>query len=217
MQLSLPRVMERDQHERVSKSDAKTRAVATTRRYSDPFIEEFRLLAMNVLALLEGNPRKAITIFSHGHGDGRTRIAVELSRALAQHTDVLLIDGQASATGLHESLLITGPSSGGRQPDVAEPLIPTDQRRLWLSAAPHDGAGGDLAHRMKEAMAAGMMVIIDAPPSEASSDAFMLAQRSQNVLYVMRNKPQDMAPHRRAMDHLRRLDARVLGIVLNDR
>jgi Mrp family chromosome partitioning ATPase len=131
---------------------------------------------------------------------------------------VLLIDGQANATGLHESLLITGPSSGGTQPAVGTPLIPTDQRRLWLSAESREaGSGGDLVHRMKEAMAAGMMVIIDAPPSSTSSDAFMLAQRAQNVLYVMRNKPQDMAPHRRAMDHLRRLDARILGIVLNDR
>jgi Mrp family chromosome partitioning ATPase len=211
-------VLDRPAREAEANDAVETRAVATARHLTDPFVEEFRLLAMNVLAMLEGNPRKAVTIFSPRHGDGRTRIAVELSRALAQHTDVLLIDGQANATGLHESLLITGPSSGGSQPEVATPLIPTDQRRLWLSSESHGaGAGGELAHRMKEAMAAGMMVVIDAPASETSSDAFMLAQRSQNVLYVMRNKPQDMAPHRRAMDHLLRLDARVLGIVLNDR
>ena len=58
MQLSLSRVMERSTKGRVASPEA-TRAVAATRRFTDPFIEEFRLLAMNVLALLEGNPRKA--------------------------------------------------------------------------------------------------------------------------------------------------------------
>jgi Mrp family chromosome partitioning ATPase len=221
MQLSLPRLIgrKRRQKERAaarSKETSQTRAARRIR--TDPFTEEFRLLAMNVMALLEGSPLKAVTVFSLTKGDGRTRVAVELGRALALKTDVLLIDGQANSTGLHESLLITGPTPASPQPAVPRTLIPTDHKRLWLADGSREtGTEGDIALRMKEAMAAGMIVLVDAPASESSSDAFLLAQRTKNVLYVMRNKPQDMAPHSRAMQHLRRLDASILGIVLNDR
>jgi Mrp family chromosome partitioning ATPase len=198
---------------------SRARAIEARRTMPDPFVEEFRLLAMNVMALLEDAPLKALTVFSHGSGDGRTLVAVELARALAAHTDVLLIDGQRNSGGMHESLLISGPSHGGQRPKIGVDLMPTDHRRLWLfSEGSRDvAADTDLPLKIARAAAAGMFVIVDAPASKLSSDAFVMAQRVQNVLYVMRDKPQDMAPHRRAMDHLRRLNTRVLGIVLNDR
>lgn len=221
MQLSLPRHRDRSQasgtmvEERVG---SKSRAIAKSRPATDPFVEEFRLLGMNIVAMLGDTPRRAITVFSHDQDVGRTRIAVELSRALAAQNDVLLIDGQRNSTGNHESLLIKAPAYVGRQPNVSERLIPTDHRRLWLSDPSQAVESHEqLKLRLSEAAAAGMVIVVDAPASKSTSDAFMIAQSSHNVLYVMRNKPQDMAPHVRAMDHLRRLDVRILGIVLNDR
>lgn len=194
-------------------------AAATGERIrTDPFVEEFRVLAMNILSLLEDTTRKAITVFSHRQGDGRTRIAVELSRALAEHTDVLLIGAQHAGRGFEESLLIPGPDSTAGRRSGPSTVLPPAYRRLQLSSDPRAvPVAGDVWTRIDDAMASGMMVVIDPPAAEIASDAFMLAQRSKNVLYVMRNKPQDMTPHRRAIDHLSRLNARVLGMVLNDR
>ncbi len=218
MELPIARVLDRGSAPAVAEpSRGATAASAAERSSFDPFVEEFRVLALNVMAMLQGSRQKAITVFSHGRGEGRTLVAVELARALAGHTDVLLIGGHPTAGGLHESVQLTHPPNGSNG-DGASRSIPPEYRRIPLSMDPRTAwREQDLWRRIEQASADGVTVIIDAPASESSSDAFMLAQRSKNVLYVIRNKPQDMAPHRRAMDHLRRLDTRILGIVLNDR
>ena len=61
-----------------------------------------------------------------------------------------------------------------------------------------------------------MFVVVDTPAARTSSESFLIAQRTGNVIYVMPNRRQDMSRHQRLLDNLKRLNVRVLGIVLND-
>src|SRR5262245_38163204 len=61
-----------------------------------PFTEEFRLLALNVMAILDGSPDKMITVFSADPGEGRSVVARNLALALAEHREVLLADSSSA-------------------------------------------------------------------------------------------------------------------------
>ena len=76
---------------------------------------------------------------------------------------------------------------------------------------------GEYIQKMIEtASRAGLFVIVASPPARLSSEAFALASNVGQVLYVVRRRVQDMEVHGEIKEHLDRLNARILGIVLNE-
>ena len=59
-------------------------------------------------------------------------------------------------------------------------------------------------------------VLIDSPPCQLYSDAFLLAPLTDGVLYVVRAGSQDKAAQRRVQRQLQQAKARMLGVVFND-
>jgi hypothetical protein len=79
-----------------------------------------------------------------------------------------------------------------------------------------DDGSEDIGASTRRLSGSGVYSVVDTPPALSSSEAFALAQQVGRVLYVIRNRGQDMEAHRRVRDHLARLNVEILGLVLND-
>ena len=166
----------------------------------DALAESFRLLALNIQRLLEGDSRRSVLVMSAHPEDGRTLVVVRLAQALAEVSEpILVLDvdplGSADFRSAH-SLRVVAPARLG--PTTQASLI--SKARDVLSAAEGEG----------------LTVIIDTPPCTRSSVAFHLARRVGGVLYVARRRREDLAVHADVRSQLDLLGARVLGIVFNE-
>lgn len=194
-----------------------------SRQPSAPFAESFRLLAINMRTMLGTSPRRGVVVVSAYPGDGRSLVAANLAIALAEQDRVLLVDGRGEAAGPRRALsemFLTGSrlNRDGLPAALHGVLLETNQPQVYMMprTEPALSPEGELNGAVEEASAAGMYAVLDSPPALSSSDAFLLAQKVGNVLYVVRRKLGDMEEHRRVKDQLERLGANVLGIVVNE-
>ncbi len=209
--------------ERYSRTDRFARKTSETDLAIPPmyarsgFAEQFRLLALNVISLIGDSPDRSLAVFSINSGDGRSLVAKNLSLALTAHSDVVLV-GNTSLSGVHKQLLEPFELVEDDRALAPKSAASHDLHRLWLLPwADSVGARAErLASMTADAKQEGQFLIVDTPAAESSSDAFLLAQKCNNVLYVMRKGALDMEPHKRAIEQLGRLNARVVGIVVND-
>jgi Mrp family chromosome partitioning ATPase len=198
-------------------ADTRRERLLISRRPAGPLTESFRLLAANVEALLAGNARRSLVVVSAHPGDGRSLVAANLAIALAEQHRVLLVDeDQRTLSGL----FLSGNrlQRDGIPASLRRSVLETNQMGIYIKPGA-DGAQplhGDLASTIDHASADGMYTIIDSPPASQSSDAFLLAQRAENVLYVVRKDKASMELHRQIRRHLERLNANIIGLVLNE-
>lgn len=190
-------------------------AVAVPEMYArSEFSEQFRLLALNITSLIGDSPDRSLAVFSLDAQDGRSLVATNLSLALTAHSDVLLV-GNTSLAGVHKHLLEPFEVAEGNRALVPKGAASEGLHGLWMLPWAQRRAVTRM-QRLSDAQADGKFVIVDTPAAQESTDAFLLAQKCGNVLYVMRDGAVDMEPHRRALEQLARLNANVVGIVLND-
>ncbi len=191
-----------------------------SRESSTPFAESFRLLALNVGSALAQEPCKGVVVMSAYPGDGRSLIAANLAIALAERQPTILGDADSRATTPVGSMFKL--EGGGRSdglPDALRQVVQAaDRPRLWLTATHQshvDGANG-LQEIIRAASSAAIFTVLDSPPATVSSEAFFLAREVGHVVYVVRRVAQDMEVHRQVREQLRRLDARIIGLVVNE-
>lgn len=181
-------------------------AVARTAK-ADHFAESFRLLALNVLRLLETAPNRSLLIMSGVAGEGRTLAAVHLAHALVDLTPrVILVDANGSGSEHHrprrrhladeERPGLQFIAAGGESPaEVAETV-----KRVINRA-------GDL----------GAVTVIDVPAATRSSLGFHIAPAVGGVLCVVRRrKSRGLAVPAAIREQLDLLGAPVLGVVVNE-
>ncbi len=202
------------------KSRVKGPHLLISRESSTPFAESFRLLALNVGSRLAGEPSKAVVVMSAYPADGRSLIAANLAIALAEHHPTVLGDADSRATTPLASMF--NPNGAGRGDDLPDELRQVvqavDRPRLWLTEMHQsqlDGANG-LQEIIGAASGASIFTVIDSPPATISSEAFFLAREVRHVVYVVRRVSQDMEVHRHVQEQLRRLGARIIGLVVNE-
>jgi Mrp family chromosome partitioning ATPase len=181
------------------------------------FAEQFRLLALNIMSLIGGETDRSLAVFSISPGDGRSLIATNLSLALTAHSDVVLV-GNGSLSGVHKQLLDPFEVGDGERALVPKKTAEDELHRLWLLRANASSVTGTEQLIPAEVETSGdrKFLIVDAPAASRSAEAFALAQKCKNVLYVMPKGITDLEPHRRALEQLGRLHTRVVGIVLNE-
>lgn len=203
--------------ERSSKRKGESRAAVPQMYARSEFTEQFRLLALNIISLIADSPDRSLAVFSISPRDGRSLIATNLSLALTAHSDVVLV-GNSSLSGVHKQLLEPFEMAEGNRALIPKRATSNTPHRLWL--LPWTSSAATRAERITsathDAKQDGRFLIVDAPAAEDSTDAFLLAQKCSNVLYVMRKDALDVEPHRRALEQLERLNVRVVGIVLNE-
>lgn len=190
--------------------------------------ESFRLLALNLRAILVSWPNKAVAVMSARSGDGRTTVATHLAMALADYNQTVLARsvGVEAARDVVPKVYSNGNGSSANsaspftmhqwlrlRPDVETADLHTQHEVADLVGA----SCNDFPEVMEAASRAGIYSVVDTPPATSSSDAFLLASQVRQVLYVVRERrSQDMDIHREVRAHLARLGVGILGVVIND-
>lgn len=190
-----------------------------------PLDEGFRLLALNVLQLLPAGESEhrghSLVVLSAYTGEGRSRVAASLARALAElQPPVVLIDADQIGSGLShlldtdgwpgEQLTANVSANGDGRPSLSV-MLPDRQR-----PAPRVAYLAEIQEAMAKAAGSGAIAVVDAPACTASSVGFYLAAYATGVIYVAGRSESDEAVHRDVRGQLELQGARVLGVVLNE-
>jgi len=191
------------------------------------FSESIRTIRSSVLLSGLQSPRKVVLLTSSVPDEGKTTLASNLAFAFAQVKKTLLIEADMRRPKLGRVLgdnsarpglsdLVTGNANAGKCIFEIEGSslhvmlagnVPPNP--LELISSPQ------FAVLMEQLKAQYEVIVIDSPPVQLVSDAVMLAQMATSVLFVVRADATPYPIARHALSRLHRVDAPVLGAVLN--
>mgnify|MGYP001579675883 FL=1 len=194
----------------------------------DPSAEAYRALRTNVTFVnAEERALRIICVTSPGPGEGKSTTAANLAITLAQQgTRTLLVDADlrrplahkafnlVQEPGLTDILVGTATLREAARPNVVPNLdvLPAGA----LPPNPSELLGSAAMHRLIEEMRAEYeTVIFDSPPTLAVTDASVLSASSDAAILVVRAGETEEVAAQRALEQLRRVQARVAGVVLN--
>ncbi len=190
--------------------------------------EAYRVLRTNLHFSAVDHPLRTLLITSPAPGEGKSLTTANLAAVLAQAgRRVILVDadlhkprvhrvfGLRNNVGLTTALLDEHPNLEGL---IQEGPVPN----LWvLTSGPLPPNPAELlgSTRAKELIAQLLaqadMVLFDSPPIVALADAVIISTQTDGVLLVLDVGHSRREVARRAVEALRRVNARVLGVVLN--
>jgi succinoglycan biosynthesis transport protein ExoP len=190
--------------------------------------EAFRTLRTNLDFAHVDGPVRTILVSSAGQSEGKTTVSANLAIALAQSgRSTLLVDADLRVPELHDYFQLTndqGLTSLLRDENLSVDAVAreTEAPRLHVVTSgpvPPNPAEllGSLRMRavIERLKNAADVVVFDSPPLSAVTDAAILATAVDGTLLVVdaRRTRRDMA--RGGAEALKRVGARVLGVVLN--
>lgn len=204
------------------------RALVTLIRPKSEAAEAYRALRTSILLSSSGDPPKVILVTSALPQEGKTTISANSAIVLAQRgSRVLLVDADLRRPGVGKlfgfrpkgglSTLISGVD---KFDDLVmpHPEIPN----LWILPS------GPIPPQPAELLSSVVMknhldnwrknfdhVILDSPPCLSVTDAVVLSPEVDRVLLVARSAQTTKIALRRACDLLMRVNANVMGVVLN--
>jgi succinoglycan biosynthesis transport protein ExoP len=189
--------------------------------------EAFRGLRTN-LQFARAGTRSALAVTSADPGAGKSTVASNLALTLAeQGRSVVLVDADLRRPQVHK--IVKVPQSPGITEVMSGDASLTDAVRLTsihsrLSAVPSGHLPKDppevvgsqrFDELLEELRSQFEVVVIDTPPLLAVSDAVMVATMVDGTLVVARADHTDKRALKHAVEQLRRVDAPLLGLVLN--
>lgn len=188
--------------------------------------DDYRRLRASLLFAPAYSDVRTIAITGTRHGEGATRVAVGLARALAGEgeTRVLLVEANLRTPSFAQQLPI------GRGPGLAEFLAGDATAASLVTPVPDwsisvISAGARPAVIDCEAVAGAVaqvmeqfdFVIIDLPPVNRYADAAILAPKVDGVILVVEADRTPVVDAESAKKSLDRVGARIFGVVLNRR
>jgi len=207
---------------------ADLKALITVSDPNSPVSEAYRALRTNLSFASLDKPLRTLMLTSPGPDEGKSTVLANLAVSIAQtERRVLAVDcdlrrpclhelfGLPNETGLTSLLIDPGAQA---KPPIQETAIPG---LLVLTSGPLPPRPADLisSRRMGEVVAwlaeQADMVLFDSPPINAVADAAILATRVDGVLLVVRERRTRREAVAQAQDRLARVNARVVGAVLN--
>lgn len=204
-------------------------ALVAHTRMESVLAEAFRNLRTSLLYSAPDHPPKTLMVTALQPADGKTALATNLAITLAQlgNGQVLLVDADMRHPDLHQILevpqapgLSTFLTGQAELPAVVRPtrianLYVVPSGRVPLNPA-ELLASGRLAQALEVLGQRFAHVVFDTPPLFGVSDALVLAPRLEGVVLVLRHGRASRDAGQRAVQLLRSVRARLLGVVLND-
>ena len=191
------------------------------------FSEGIRTARTAVLLSSMNTPKKTLLVTSALSNEGKTAVAVNLALAHAQTQRVLLIDADLRAPSIAEALglnptapglvdLVTGAAS------FKECLQRVNGSALYVmtcGSAVSDPLDLILSARFRQVIEAlsqaADMLVLDSPPIHPVSDAAALSKFATGVVFVVKADATPKQLARRSIQALQSVNAKLLGVVLN--
>jgi len=192
-----------------------------------PALEAFRILRTNIQFADVDCPVRTLLVTSAGPGEGKTSVVTNLGTAMAQGgRKVLLVDTDFRRSGLHRAFDVpnlTGLTSLFLDDVGLEgSIVDTDVPGLYvlpggpLPPNPSELLGSQrMAQLIGQLQAFADVVLFDAPPVLACADAMVLASQVDGAVLVIDSRSTRREAVVRAVEMLRNVGARVLGVALN--
>ncbi|SDO06102.1 CpsD/CapB family tyrosine-protein kinase [Alkalicoccus daliensis] len=207
----------------------KQRALITEFDKRSPISEQYRTLRTNIQFASVDKEIKTLMVTSSSPGEGKSTTVANLSIVLAQQDNkVLLVDTDLRKPTVHFSFQV--PNQAGftnvvtNKASLEDSVFETSIERLdVLPSGPLPPNPSELlgSARMKkfvrDATAVYDYVIFDAPPVNAVTDPQIIAGLVDGTILVVRSGQTEEEHAQKAVESLRKVDANILGAVLNDR
>ncbi len=191
------------------------------------FAESIRTIRTGIMLSTLDNPHKALLITSSVSGEGKSTAVLNIALALAQMERVLLIDADMrrptimkhcelppKAPGLSNAIAKTAELEdcihryeAGNLDVMPVGLIPPNPLELLASKN-----FSDLLNKLESNYDS---IIIDSPPINAVSDAQLLSQYADAVIYVVKGEATSSHVAKEGLRRLQQVAAPVIGVILS--
>lgn len=189
--------------------------------------EAFRTLRTNIQFSSLDNNIKSMVVTSSGPAEGKSTILINLGITIAQSGKrVIILDCDLRKPTVHKKLGL--PNSEGltnvlvQNKKIEESIVPTKITNLYaMTSGPTPPNPAELlgTKKMKailqELSQVFDMVLIDAPPVIAVTDAQILATQVEGVLLVASYRQTEKMGLVKSKELLDKVGAKVLGVVIN--
>lgn len=194
-----------------------------------PAAEAYRTLRTNLTFAALDKPIETLVVTSAASGEDKSTVLANLAITMAQgERRIILVDADLRRPGLHETFGTV--NDRGLTTMIVEeaaleepPLIDVGVDNLWLVPSgplPPNPAGILGSRKMEQVIAAlkarADVVLFDAPPVVAVTDAAVLGTKVDGVLLVIHAGRTRREHAQRARELLERGHVRIVGAVLND-
>ncbi|MBU9713498.1 CpsD/CapB family tyrosine-protein kinase [Evansella tamaricis] len=207
----------------------KQRSLVTHFNQKSPVAEQYRTLRTNIQYASVDKEVRTIMLTSSGPGEGKSTTVANLGIALAQQGNrVLIVDSDLRKPTNHFTFQL--PNQIGitnvltKQTTFEASVYDTSIPNLFvlpsgpLPPNPSELLGSksmkDLINLMSKMYD---YVLFDAPPVNAVTDPQILSKLCDGVILVVRSGKTEEEAGKKAIESLRKVDAHILGGVLNDR
>ncbi len=190
--------------------------------------EYYRTIRTSIMFSAAGKPMKCIAVTSAMAQEGKTSIVSNLAVSFSQlNQKVLLIEADLRRPRLHEIFKVRRIKGMSNYLAGQTPLIEAAQaspiENIWvLPCGPLPPNPAELLNSPKmkdlidEAKQIFDVVLIDTPPLLAVVDPLIVASTADGVALVVQANKTARKPFARAVEELRRSNARIIGVILND-
>jgi len=215
---------------RITETKVPADSIALWRSPNAPVAEAFRTLRTNLGFSRVDNRLRAVLVTSAMPGEGKTTVACNLAVAYSQAGKrVYLMDADLRRPGVHPtfalpnnmglSTLLRAEELTTLSPVQVAYQVDHDLRVITTGPLPPNPAELLDSQRMRDLIsllvADADIVVIDSPPTLAAADAAILATITDGAILVIDTAATKRSAVVRARDTLARVDATVLGVVLN--
>jgi capsular exopolysaccharide synthesis family protein len=192
-----------------------------------PFVEAYGLLLVSVLLGNDGKPANVVAVSAAQAGQGASTTALNLAMMMARTgRPTLLIDGNLRYPEMHKALEVAeGPGFAEALKGEVEPKSATYPTKIpKLALMPAGKAGVPAQALLNRDGLEGIfrvlrerydLVVIDTPPILQYPDALYLGKHADGILMVVPAQGASRREQQEARRLLDRVEARVLGTVLN--
>ncbi|TMP17312.1 polysaccharide biosynthesis tyrosine autokinase [Pseudoalteromonas sp. S2893] len=191
------------------------------------FAESVRTFRTSLLLTQLDRDHKVIAVTSSSPGEGKTTTSANLAMSLAQMGKVLLIDADLRKPSIAKRFDIPV-----FHPGLSNLIIGTEQFSECVHVDGQSGVAimpsGQIPGNPLELLSSSRFnevldvlktkydhIIIDTPPTQAVSDALVISQGADSVIYVVKSDVTRIKPIKAGIERLFESKAHVAGIVLN--
>ncbi len=191
------------------------------------FAESVRTFRTSLLLTQLDREHKIIAVTSSSPGEGKTTTSTNLAMSLAQMGKVLLIDGDLRKPSIAKRFDIPV-----FHPGLSNLIVGTEQLSECIHIDEQSGVtimpSGQIPGNPLELLSSNQFnellvslkqtydhIIIDTPPTQAVSDALVIAQNTDSVIYVVKADLTRIKPIKAGIERLFESKAHIAGVVVN--